>query len=140
MGALDANGIYQYDETDQSSPRSDLLNLLAESTSDHAALVLAYIAAHGGPFRMAIGTTTATISVGNNSAPYSIMLPAARFTVAPVILAFTNNASSGAWHSATGTSPTAGSGRAYVADPVGVSTVIPVVWVAFQMLAGSAAG
>lgn len=32
--ALDANGIWQYNETDAAATASDLLNLLAESTSD----------------------------------------------------------------------------------------------------------
>jgi hypothetical protein len=34
MGALDSNGIWQYDETDVESTASELLNKLAESTSD----------------------------------------------------------------------------------------------------------
>lgn len=33
MGALDAEGVYRYDETDDASPFSDLLNLLAGSVS-----------------------------------------------------------------------------------------------------------
>lgn len=42
--ALDTNGIWQYQETDAEATASDLLNLLADSTSDKVADLMALIA------------------------------------------------------------------------------------------------
>jgi hypothetical protein len=67
-GALDANGIWIYDETDLASPFSDYSNLLAESTSDEIANDRARLTAleAGG----AAGTYTPTLTnatVGNGT-------------------------------------------------------------------------
>lgn len=42
MGALDSRGIYVYDETDQASLFSDLLNLLGDSVGDRLEALLAF--------------------------------------------------------------------------------------------------
>jgi len=140
MGALDANGIYSYTETDLASPFSDLLNLLAGSTSDQVGALqsdveglLAQLLGRVLPYRVAAGKVTM-----GSAAWTPVTFPAGRFTQPPVVLV--SPGSQGAYAAVKYAVTTTGFNGGVIVTNTGVLIASVFDWVAIQMTSTTAPG
>lgn len=87
---IDANGIHQYTEDDEEALFSELLNLLAASTSTRVGAIATTLSRLG--FAVAAGTLATPALASQATATATIAYPAGRFTTPPILIPWSGEA------------------------------------------------